>query len=324
VNVKYLKVGIRFLITDDRMVDLGRGKLIVIIVLIIIIAVACYLLYITYGPSGKVKLRVTTTTSLFATGLLEELAKRFEEKHPNVVIQYIPVGSGEALRRAAKGDADMVFVHAPSLEIKYINDGVLIEGSIIAYNYFVIVGPVEDPAGIKGLDPVEAFKKIFKAGEEGKALFVSRGDNSGTHVKELSLWDLAGLKPQGRSWYIESGTGMSETLLIANEKRAYTLSDIGTYLKLKVDGKIDLEVLVSGGELLINIYSVYIVNPDKIKGVNYELAKEFRDFVISDEGQEIIGSYGVDKYGQPLFYPAKGKVEWLRSVWEKIAGGSTS
>lgn len=264
-------------------------------------------------------LRITTTTSLYATGLLEKLADEFKKDSPNLVIQFIPVGSGEALKRAANGDADMVFVHAPPLEKKYIERGVLVEGIIIAYNYFVVVGPHEDPANIKGLSVTEGFKKIFKAGEEGKALFISRGDNSGTHVKEISIWKSARLKPWDKVWYIETGSGMSETLLVANEKRAYTLSDIGTYLKLKAEGRIDLEILISEEDVLINIYSVYITNPKKFPGVNYELAKAFRDFVISDRGQEIIKHYGIKEYGKPLFYPAKEKINWLKYLWEQLS-----
>ncbi len=288
----------------------------------VIIALVLGLSAIYYFTAPKETiLHVSTTTSLYATGLLEELAERFKETHPNVVVQFIPVGSGEALRRAANGDADMVFVHAPSLEKQYIESGILIDGKIIAYNFFVIVGPASDPAGIKDLSPVDAFRKIFSTGESGNALFVSRGDNSGTHVKELSLWKKAGLNPQGRNWYIESGTGMSDTLLIANEKNAYTLSDIGTYLKLKAEDRIDLVVLMAGGDELLNIYSVYIVNPEKIEGVNYEAAKAFHDFVASDVGQEIIAGYGVKEYGQPLFYPAKDKTGWLKIMWEKLSSG---
>ncbi len=292
-----------------------RKPTIIGVVILLIIVPIIYWYHVTHT---QIMLRISTTTSLYATGLLDELADKFMEKHPNVIVQFIAVGSGEALRRASMGDADMVFVHAPSLEKQYIEEGILLDGAIIAYNTFVIVGPVKDPAKIKGLDVINAFKEIFKAGEENRALFVSRGDNSGTHVRELAIWNLAGLDPHGRSWYLESGTGMSKTLLIANEKNAYTLSDIGTYLKLKKEGKLpNLEILVDKGDVLLNIYSVYIVNPEKVKGVKYELAKRFRDFVLS-EGQEIIGRYGVEKYGRPLFYPAKGKEEMLKEAWNRL------
>ncbi len=217
------------------------------------------------------------------------------------------------------GDACMVFVHAPSLEKQYLEKGVIEDGKIFAYNYFVIVGPPRDPAGVKNAkSAVEAFRAIYIAGEEGKAVFVSRGDNSGTHVKELSLWKAAGLDPRGRSWYKESGQGMAQTLVMASEMGAYTLSDIGTYLKLKSEGKIPgLEILYASGEELINIYSVYLVKT--CTGKERQAAEEFAKFVV--EYQDLIGSYGVDRYGQPLFYPAKGKEDYLRQVWERLAGG---
>ncbi len=292
-------------------------------VLVALLVLACVLGLVAYNYllTQKTVLRVSTTTSLYATGLLERLADEFRKTHPDVVIQFIPVGSGEALRKASMGDADLVLVHAPNLEQKYINDGLLIEGGIFAYNYFVIVGPPSDPANIKGLDnATEAFRKIFEAGEKGEALFVSRGDNSGTHNRELFIWRKTGLNPR-REWYIESGSGMAQTLQIANEKEAYTLSDIGTYLKLKKTGVINnLEILVSGDPDLINIYSVYIVNPKKINGIKYDLAKEFREFLLGTKGQKIIGEYGVEDYGANLFYPVDpSKLNELKSIWRYFA-----
>ncbi|RLG46823.1 MAG: tungsten ABC transporter permease, partial [Thermoproteota archaeon] len=202
------------------------------------LAAALVIAALALSPRGRV-LRVSTTTSLYATGLLDALAEEFQAGHPDVVVQFIPVGSGEALRRAEMGDADLVLVHAPSLELEYLERGILREGEIFAYNYFVVVGPPGDPAGVSGLDPVEAFSKIYEAGGRGEALFVSRGDDSGTHVREMSLWSRAGLDPRGRPWYVESGSGMSETLLLATEEGAYTRRTIGTYLKLR--GRIELE-----------------------------------------------------------------------------------
>ncbi len=295
-------------------------KTLTIVAILLVIAILIIGVYWQYVSSQKIVLRATTTTSLYATGLLDKLAEEFQKRHPNVVIQFIAVGSGEALRKASMGDADIVFVHAPSLEKQYIDEGVLVDWGIMAYNTFIIVGPQNDPANIKGLkDPVEAFRRIYEAGEYGKALFISRGDNSGTHVRELAIWKLASLDPHGKTWYIESGTGMSQTLMIANEKNAYTLSDIGTYTKLKKEGDLPyLDIMVDNGTYLLNIYSVYIVNPHKYTSVNYEYAKMFRDFILSEEGQNIIASYGVDKYGRPLFYPAIGKEKWLREQWEKL------
>ncbi|HIE24174.1 MAG TPA: extracellular solute-binding protein [Candidatus Korarchaeota archaeon] len=273
--------------------------------------------YVWQSIRAPVTLRVSTTTSLYATGLLEELAERFQEEHPNVIIEFSPVGSGEALRKAESGDVDLVFVHAPSLEKRYLEKGVLGSGEIFAYNTFIIVGPENDPAGIRDKNPIDAMISIFEAGEAGRAKFVSRGDNSGTHNRELWLWDLAGLNPSGRDWYVESGTGMAQTLMIANEYGAYTLSDVGTYLKLSSDLTY-LTPLVSRGNELLNVYSVYIVKD----GINEELAYEFQQFVLSDEIQEFIGNYGLEEFGRPLFNPAYGDVEGrLREVWNQLAGG---
>jgi tungstate transport system substrate-binding protein len=213
-----------------------------------------------------------------------------------------------------------VFVHAPSLERVYVDRGVIVNGTIFAYNYFVIAGPSNDPAGIKGLtDPVEAFRRIYYAGEQGKAVFVSRGDNSGTHVKELSIWDKAGLDPSDKPWYIEAGQGMGGTLVIAGEKKGYVLTDISTYLKYKAEGRTpQIEALVTQGQDLINIYSVYAVNscPEDLKGIVNDLIE-----YVSNDFQEIIANYGLKQYGVPLFNPAAGEEDWLRSEWMRLASG---
>lgn len=292
-------------------------KPIVVLIIIALIAVSLVVAY-TLLQGKEVRVRVTTTTSLYATGLLDYLAETFSKSNPNVVFDFIPVGSGEALRRAANGDACMVFVHAPSLEKQYILKGVITNRRIFAYNYFIVAGPNDDPAGVKNApNVVEAFKRIYIAGEKGKAKFVSRGDNSGTHVKELSIWSLTGLDPHGKPWYLETGSGMAQTLLVANEEKAYVLSDIGTFLKLKKEGKIpNLEILYTNDTELINIYSVYIVT--SCTGAEKEAALKFIGFIVS-EGQELIAKYGVSEYGQRLFNPAKGKIEWLEEVWEQLS-----
>jgi len=294
--------------------------LMISIILVAITAITTIIYVSLFGRETLRVLKVSTTTSLYVTGLLEKLSEEFRKEYPDVVIQFIAVGTGRALEIASRGDVDMVFVHAPSLEHKYIKRGILVDGRIIAYNYFVIVGPKDDPAGIKGLNsPVKALKRIYNAGVSGMTLFISRGDNSGTHIRELTLWRKAGLNPIGQKWYIESGTGMSKTLMIANERKAYTLSDIGTYLKLKGEGILGrLEVLVDKGEGLINIYSAYIVNPDKYK-VDYELAKLFLEFVSSKKGQKIIDEYGVRLFGRPLFYPAYGREDELKELWRVLS-----
>ncbi len=287
--------------------------------LIVLVLLGAYHYYYFIRSSGIVGIRVATTTSLYATGLLEYLAEKFCKKYSNVRLEFIAVGSGEALRRAEMGDVSMVFVHAPSLEKIYIDNGVLVAHRIIAYNYFVLVGPSSDPADIRDSEnAIEAFIRLYRAGEAGRAVFVSRGDSSGTHIKELSLWRSANLNPRGRSWYRESGAGMGQTLIIANELGAYTLSDIGTFLKFKKKGRIpNLEVLYANSTELINIYSVYIVSSSSGSVRSY--AELFANFIY--ENQNLIATYGVEEYGQPLFYPAKGLEEKLYSLWLKLAGG---
>ncbi len=293
-------------------------KAILIIAVVVILAVIISVSLTLSSPKDMLSksnlvLRATTTTSLYATGLLDALAEKFQQNNLGVSVQFIAVGSGEALRRAALGDADMVLVHAPSLEKKYLDSRYLLDGDIFAYNYFTIVGPRNDPAGIMGKDPIEAFKAIFKAGEKGIAIFVSRGDNSGTHVRELILWNLAGLNPKGRSWYLETGSGMASTLRVADERLAYTLTDIGTWLKLK-NKILELMILVKEDKLLINIYSVYLVNPHKVRDVNEELAKRFINFIKSQDGKDVIASF------EPMFIPVSNKdIKWLRETWSWLA-----
>ncbi len=297
---------------------LNTKALTISLIIIIILGTGLYLIYSQNQPE-QINVRSTTTTSLYATGLLDYLNNKFHEKYPEATISFIPVGSGEALKRAEKGDACMVLVHAPSLEKNYIDNNIIEYHKIFAYNYFIMVGPESDPANVKNATSIEdAMQRIYQAGEEGKALFISRGDNSGTNVKELQLWRLAGLVPKGKDWYLEVGKGMGETLVTAYEKDAYTLSDIGTYLKYKKDGRIPgLTIIYSNDTMLINIYSAYLVK--SCQGQERELAKQFIDFLVSSEGQELIANYGVDKYGQPLFYPAQGKLTELEQTWNQLA-----
>lgn len=288
----------------------------------VLVAVAVTILAVAHAAGlfggSELRVRISTTTSLYATGLLDYLASKYEETHPGVAIDFLPVGSGQALKLAADGEVCAVFVHAPQLEIRYIKDGVLEDHRIIAYNYFVIVGPRDDPAGVRSAsNATEAFRRIYEAGEAGEAVFISRGDNSGTNVKELSIWEAADLDPGGRPWYKEVGKGMADTLVMADEMRAYTLSDIGTYLKLRKDGVLkNVELLYANSTELINIYSTYLVT--SCTGAERAEAQEFIGFVYTH--QDLIGGYGVSKYGQPLFYPADGREEELARTWESIAG----
>lgn len=283
--------------------------------LAVILAVAGMAMH--HNSGSVVRLRAATTTSLYATGLLDYLAENFEKQYPGIRVEFIPVGSGEALRKAAQGDVCLVLVHAPSLEKKYIEQGVITGRRIFAYNYFAVIGPTTDPAEVKASSSaVDAFKRIYQAGEKGMAKFVSRGDNSGTHVREMMIWRLAGLDPRGRSWYVESGQGMAQTLVMAEEMGAYTLSDTGTYLKLKLAGRLPhLELLYTNSSELINVYSVYLVA--SCKGEERRAAEAFADYIASH--QELIEGYGADRYGKPLFYPAKGREQFLEQAWQQLA-----
>jgi len=299
----------------EKKIHFAAITLLVLAIVIVVLAIS------SSFSSREVEVRVSTTTSLYQTGLLEYLADKFRESYPNVRLAFIAVGTGRALKLAEQGDVCAVFVHAPSLERQYLERGVIEAGRIFAYNYFVIVGPLGDPADVKNAkNVIDAFRRIYEAGEKGIAKFVSRGDSSGTHVRELSLWRSAGVDPHGRTWYKETGLGMSETLIVANEIEAYTLSDISTFLSLKKRGKIPtLEVLYGQDTELINIYSAYLVK--RCSGVQREYAEKFVDFVTSDEGQSLVASYGVDEFGKPLFKPATRDLQRLRAIWEKFARG---
>jgi tungstate transport system substrate-binding protein len=257
----------------------------------------------------KERLVVSTTTSLYETGLLDVLDSEFEAKYPEVNVTFISQGTGLAIQTAMRGDADMILVHDAARELKFLNDGYGVNRKIVAYNYFVIVGPEEDPADVKGLGPVDALLAIKTAGEEGKTLWVSRGDDSGTHSKEKSLWKLGGEDAtvlREMSWYLEAGSGMSATLNLADEKRAYTLCDMGSYLNNYVLGNIDLKILVEAGKDTLNVYSAITCDPrnGNITHVKFSLAMKFIEFLVSDDVQDIFAEFGVDKFGQPLFNPA--------------------
>lgn len=250
------------------------------------------------------RLVIATTTSLYDTGLLDYIEDIYSKK-TGVKLYFISVGTGQAILHAERGDADLILAHAPSSEAQFLEKGYGGARKIIAYNFFIIVGPSQDPAKIRNLNITEALRAIVAAGQRGEAYWVSRGDNSGTHVKELSLWSQAGInytEIRTQEWYIESGTGMGKTLLIANEKNAYTLSDIGTFLKYKASNLIQLEPLIEAKKELINVYSVILLNPTKHPHINFNEAKNFLEFLISEEGQKIIEQYKIN--GHQLFYPA--------------------
>jgi len=253
------------------------------------------------APAGSPVVILATTTSTQDSGLLDVLVPRFEQE-TGYSVKPIAVGTGQALALAAKGEADVALVHAPTLEKRYIGEGTLRNRRLVMYNDFVIAGPATDPAQVKGLSAATALRRLA----ERQARFVSRGDGSGTHILEQTLWRAAGVQPAG-SWYIESGQGMGQTLQIAGDRRAYVLTDRGTYLAFQK--RIDLVVLVERDRPLLNLYAVLEVNPANGSRVNAVGGKAFADFMVTPATQAIIRSFGVDKYGQPLFVPWAGHRE---------------
>jgi tungstate transport system substrate-binding protein len=254
------------------------------------------------APAQK-NLILATTTSTQDSGLLDVLNPLFEQK-TGYFVKTISVGSGQALAMGEKGEADVLLVHSPEAEKKLMADGFGVDRLLVMHNDYIVLGPSADPAGIKGAKTTpEAFKKIAAAG----SLFMSRGDNSGTHSKEKGIWKAAGVNPVGQKWYQETGLGMGQTLNVANEKNGYLLADRGTYLALKKN--LSLNILKEGDPILLNIYHVIRVNPVKWPKVNAAGAKAFSDFMVSSDVQGIIKTFGVDKYGSPLFFPDAGKKE---------------
>ena len=246
--------------------------------------------------TGSQDVILATTTSTADTGLLDALAPLFAEA-TGYTLKPIAVGSGAALELGERGEVDVVLAHSPQAEQTLMDEGYGVERRTVMYNDFVIVGPEGDPAGIAGNpSAVEAMRQI----DDSQARFVSRGDESGTNALELRLWKQAGIEPAG-GWYIESGTGMGETLTIANERQAYTISDRGTYLALK--DRLDLPILVEGDKALINIYHVITLNPANGPNINSAGGEAFMTFLLDPATQEFIGQFGVEKFGEPLFTP---------------------
>ncbi len=252
-------------------------------------------------PVTNQEVILATTTSTQDSGLLDVLQPEFE-KQTGYKLKIIAVGTGAALKMGEKGEADVLLVHAPKSEQALVDSGVGVNYSLVMHNDFILVGPENDPAGIKDAQTTaDAMKKIADKG----TVFVSRGDDSGTHKKELDLWKEATIEPKGQKWYQEAGSGMGATLNIASEKQGYTLTDRATYLAQK--DKVKLAILKQGDKSLLNIYHVMNVNPEKFDKVNAEGGKAFVDFMVAKETQEIIGKFGVDKYGEPLFFADAGK-----------------
>ncbi|HKI53234.1 MAG TPA: substrate-binding domain-containing protein [Anaerolineales bacterium] len=242
-------------------------------------------------------LLLVSTTSTQDSGLLDILLPAFEAQS-GYQVRLVATGSGQALKIGELGNADVILLHSPDAEKEFIANGFGIDRRLVMHNDFVIVGPPSDPASVQSQSELDS---VFEVIYSSASTFVSRGDESGTHVKELAIWKNAGLDPHGQSWYLETGQGQGNTLSIASEKGGYALVDRGTFLAYK--SNLNLEILFEGDPFLLNVYHVLSVNPDKWPDVNLEGAKAFEDFVTSPEGQRIIGEFGVKEYGQPLFFP---------------------
>ena len=292
-------------------------KILMVAVLATVIVVAGTIVYFNYF--SKRRLFISTTTSLYDTDVLKAIENDYESTH-NVDLQITAVGTGIAIQQAENGDADVVLVHAPSVEKTFLEGGYGVNRKIIAYNFFTIVGPADDPAQISGLDASEALFHIVEYGRNmpdqsgATQIWVSRGDNSGTNSKEKSLWTAAGYNYTELSdevWFASTGQGMGATLTVTNQKDAYTLSDIGTYLKFSTDGTIDLDALILEEQSLLNVYSVMAVNSETVQAnqtrhesINFNDAMDFIEYLISPATQQLINDFGKDTYGQPLFYEA--------------------
>ena len=289
-------------------------KLITVAAIATIILIAGTVVYFNY--LAKRRLIISTTTSLYDTGLLDEIEKHYEATR-NVDINIISAGTGIAIQHAQNGDADVILVHSPSMEKTFLEQGYGVNRKIIAYNFFTIIGPENDPARITGKNTTEALRRIAAYGESladqsGQTkIWVSRGDNSGTHSKEQSLWKAAGYNytlVSAEPWYASIGSGMGDTLNVANQKAAYTLADIGTYLKFYTDGVISLPALITEEQALLNVYSVMAVNQTVPANqtyreqINYVDAMVFIEYLVSAETQQFITDYGKADYGQSLFY----------------------
>jgi tungstate transport system substrate-binding protein len=266
------------------------------------------------GVGEKELLRISTTTSLYDTLLLDEIEDIFEDMY-NVDVRTVSGGTGIAIERAVRGEADLILVHDVVRERKFIEDGYGISRTCFAYNYFIIVGPEDDPAGIVGMEPSEAMRAIMAHGMENpdQVKFVSRGDDSGTHAREKILWDRAGIDyaevTTSNLWYREAGQGMGPTLRMTSEMEAYTLCDTSTFAAYRSD--LDLVPLIEEGDVLLNVYAAIPVSPAVHPAVNCEMATKFINLLVSEEGQDLIADYGTETIGRPLFKAARGDCDLI-------------
>ena len=258
--------------------------------------------FLPAAPPAEKTLILATTTSTQDSGLLDDLIPRFE-KQTGYSVKTIAVGSGQAIAMGRRGEADVLLVHSPEAEKALVAEGAGVNRRIVMHNDYILLGPALDPAGIRTRSATEALQRIATA----KATFLSRGDNSGTHAMELKLWKAAGVPFEGQAWYQQTGQGMGQTLAIAAEKRAYTLSDRGTYLALQK--KLGLAILHEGDPSLRNVYHVIEVNPARFPKVNAAGARAFADFLVSKDVQARVKEFGIATFGSPLFFPDAGTPE---------------
>ena len=276
--------------------------MVIVFGIVIIATIASYYLW----PRPAEQFIVSTTTSLYETGLLDILKQRFEQTHPSYNVSFISQGTGKAIATAQRGDADMILVHDPVKELAFLEDEYGVNRKIIAYNFFIIVGPGTDPAGAKDKTPTEALILIKEACENGNALWVSRGDESGTHAKEQRLWAAAGFNYSEiriQSWYLEAGTGMTATLRLTDQEEAYTLCDMGSYLSNFAQGNIQLVKNVEAGKDTLNVYAAIACNPQNITNAKFDASTAFIGFLISNDIQDLLQDFGVSEYGEALFKP---------------------
>ena len=267
-----------------------------------VIAGLCLAVAVPRSQAAETKnIILATTTSTQDSGLLDALLPVFQ-KQTGYFVKTIAVGSGQAMAMGARGEADVLLVHSPADEKKFMEEGNGSRRLLVMHNDFIILGPADDPAGIKAATGAPA---AFKMIADRRALFISRGDNSGTHAKEKKLWESSGIKPDGQSWYQQTGLGMGQSLAVASEKNGYVLADRGTWLALRKNSS--LRVLCQGDAALLNVYHVIEVNQQKWPRVNASGARAFADFMVAPETQKLIGSFGVAKFGAALFTPDAGK-----------------
>jgi tungstate transport system substrate-binding protein len=310
-----------FLSTVKSMKNSAKMIIAIVVIVIIVAAIGAYI-YLQNAPSNQhTTLTVATTTSLHDTGLEDtgtgNIKEAFEAKYPNITVNFVALGTGDAIKKAQAGDADMILVHSPSQELTFLTDGYGVNRKIVAYNFFVIVGPADDPANIGSItDLNQALNKIYTEAQTNSNIqWVARNDSSGTSTKEQSLWKAAGLDYNQllseSSWFHATGQGMGATLLIANNgvgaaSPAYILSDIGTFLSYSTQGNIpNLKVIIQAQKALLNVYSAIIDDPrnDALSHTNYDASLKFVSYLVSTEGQQLIADYGISTYGQQLFSP---------------------